>query len=51
MEHELNMNNNWTVEVPVNLNGREIAIATTDDISTIQEQNRTSNNLSHGIRA
>ncbi|RRG07751.1 MAG: phage tail tape measure protein [Lactobacillus sp.] len=50
MEHELNVANDWTVEVPVNLDGQEVARITAKPMQ--QELNRmdTQNNRIHGQR-
>ena len=50
MEHELNMNNNWTVEVPVNLDGREVARVTAKPMQKELNRMDTQNNRIHGQR-
>ena len=50
MEHELNMNNNWTVEVPVNLDGQEVARVTAKPMQKELNRMDTQNNRIHGQR-
>lgn len=50
MEHELNVANNWTVEVPVNLDGREVARVTAKPMQNELNRMETQNNRIHGQR-
>lgn len=50
MEHELNMANNWTVEVPVNLDGQEVARVTAKPMQKELNRMDTQNNRIHGQR-
>ena len=50
MEHELNVANNWTVEVPVNLDGKEVAHITAKPMQDELNRMETQNNRIHGQR-
>lgn len=50
MEHELNVANNWTVEVPVNLDGQEVARVTAKPMQNELNRMDTQNNRIHGQR-
>lgn len=50
MEHELSVANDWTVEVPVNLDGKEVAHITAKPMQDELNRMETQNNRIHGQR-